>query len=47
MLADHPPESESDLRRIMEFGAKLQKPLVLIAPDFKPEALTSLVLNHL
>lgn len=47
LLADHPPESEGDLRRILEFGHKLQKPIVMIAPDFRPDALTSLVVNHL
>lgn len=47
LLIDHAPETEGDLRKILEFGAKLQKPIVIIAPDFKPSALTSLVVNHL
>jgi len=47
LLVDYAPESEGDLKRILEFGAKLQKPIVLIAPDFKPDALTALVVNHL
>jgi len=47
LLVDYAPESEGDLKRILEFGAKLQKPIVIIAPDFKPDALTALVVNHL
>jgi hypothetical protein len=46
-LVDYAPESEGDLKRILEFAAKLQKPMLLIAPDFKPDALTALVVNHL
>jgi chaperonin GroEL len=47
LLIDYPPESEGDLRRVLEFAHKLQKPIVLIAPDFRPDAFTSLVVNHL
>ncbi len=31
----------------MEFSAKIRKPVVIIAPDFKADALTSMVVNHL
>jgi chaperonin GroEL (HSP60 family) len=31
----------------MEFAAKLRKPVVVVAPDFKADALTSMVVNHL
>ena len=31
----------------MEFAAKIRKPVVIIAPDFKADALTSMVVNHL
>jgi len=31
----------------MDFARKLRKPVAIIAPDFKSEALTSLVVNHL
>lgn len=31
----------------MEFGKKIRKPIIVVAPDFKSEALTSLVVNHL
>ena len=31
----------------MDFGKKLRKPIAIIAPDFKSEALTSLVVNHM
>lgn len=31
----------------MDFGRKLKKPIAIVAPDFKSEALTSLVVNHL
>ena len=47
LLTDYPPESESDLRRILEFAAKLLKPIILIAPEFRADALTALVVNHL
>ena len=33
--------------RVMDFGKKLRKPIAIIAPDFKSEALTSLVVNHM
>lgn len=47
LLTDQVPESESDLRKVLEFGAKVRKPILIVAPDFKPDALTSLVVNHL
>lgn len=31
----------------MDFARKVRKPIAIIAPDFKSEALTSLVVNHL
>ena len=31
----------------MDFARKVRKPVAIIAPDFKSEALTSLVVNHL
>ena len=31
----------------MDFAKKVRKPVAIIAPDFKSEALTSLVVNHL
>ena len=31
----------------MEFGKKLRKPIAIVAPDFKSEVLTNLVVNHL
>ena len=31
----------------MEFGKKIRKPVIVVAPDFHSEALTSLVVNHL
>ena len=33
--------------QVMDFGRKLRKPIAIVAPDFKSEALTSLVVNHL
>ena len=33
--------------RVMDFAKKLRKPIAIVAPDFKSEALTSLVVNHL
>ncbi len=35
------------MKKILEFGFKVRKPILIVAPDFKPEALTSLVVNHL
>lgn len=32
---------------MLEFGLKTKKPVVIVAPDFKSDALTSLVVNHL
>ena len=40
-------ETQQDLLTVMDFGRKLRKPIAIIAPDFKSEALTSLVVNHL
>ena len=40
-------ETQQDLLRIMDFARKLRKPMAIFAPDFKSEALTSLVVNHL
>ncbi len=31
----------------MEFAAKIRKPVIVVAPDFKADALTSMVVNHL
>ena len=31
----------------MEFAAKIRKPIIIVAPDFKADALTSMVVNHL
>lgn len=31
----------------MEFTAKLGKPVIIVAPEFKSDALTSMVVNHL
>jgi len=47
LVMDHPPESEGDLRKVLEFAQKLYKPIILVAPDFRPDALTALVVNHL
>ena len=46
-LTDSVVESQQDLLRVMEFGRKVRKPILVIAPDFKSEALTSMVVNHL
>ena len=46
-MTDDIVESQQDLLKIMEFGRKVRKPLIIVAPDFKSEALTSLVVNHL
>ena len=40
-------ETQQDLISVMDFGRKLRKPVAIVAPDFKSEALTSLVVNHL
>ncbi len=40
-------ETQQDLISVMDFGRKLRKPIAIVAPDFKSEALTSLVVNHL
>jgi chaperonin GroEL (HSP60 family) len=31
----------------MEFAAKVRKAVVVVAPDFRADALTSMVINHL
>lgn len=46
-MTDMVVETQQDLLRVMEFGKKLRKPIAIIAPDFKSEALTALVVNHL
>ena len=46
-LTDIEIETQQDLLRVMDFGKKLRKPIAIIAPDFKSEALTSLVVNHM
>ena len=33
--------------RVLDFARKVRKPVAIIAPDFKSEALTALVVNHL
>ena len=33
--------------RVLDFACKVRKPVAIIAPDFKSEALTALVVNHL
>ena len=46
-LTDMVVETQQDLIKVMDFARKLQKPIAIVAPDFKSEALTSLVVNHL
>ena len=47
LLTDMAIESQQDLLRFMEFAQKTRKPVVIIAPDFNSEALTSMVVNNL
>jgi chaperonin GroEL len=47
MLVDSVIEDQQELLPIMEFAAKIRKPVIVVAPDFKADALTSMVVNHL
>jgi hypothetical protein len=33
--------------RVLEFAAKIGKLVIIVAPDFKADALTGMVVNHL
>ena len=44
-LTDQTVESQSDLVRILEFAHKTRKPVLIVAPEFKADALTALVVN--
>lgn len=47
LLTDSVVEDQQDLLPAMEFAAKIRKPVLVIAPDFRADALTSMVVNHL
>ena len=46
-LSDSVIESQSELIPVMEFAAKVRRLVIVVAPDFKADALTSMVVNHL
>jgi chaperonin GroEL len=47
LLCDFVIESQAEMLPIMEFAGKLRKPVVVVAPDFRADALTGMVVNHL
>ena len=47
LMTDIMIDSQQEIVRFMEFAKKVRKPVVIFAPDFNSEALTSMVVNNL